>query len=246
MTETLIIVAAIAVGAFVKGVTGSGLPQIAIPVMASFLGVERSVVIMAIPGVVSNLWLIWTFRHAFGGSRDLPVLLTVGIGGVVLGTWLLQALDPRILALTLAVLVVVYVVLFLSPVEVSLSPRVTRWTAPPVGLAAGALQGATGISGPLVQSYLHAYRFDKQVYVVSIVTIYGVFSVVQTLSVAGLGLYTSGRLMESALALVPMAIMLPFGARVSRHISQRVFDYSVLALLIASAAKLVYDAAVGV
>jgi hypothetical protein len=50
LLELGIILVAIALGSFVKGVTGSGLPQIAIPVMAIFLGVERAVVLMAIPG----------------------------------------------------------------------------------------------------------------------------------------------------------------------------------------------------
>ena len=40
--DLVVIVAALAIGAFVKGATGGGLPQIAIPVMAAFLGVERS------------------------------------------------------------------------------------------------------------------------------------------------------------------------------------------------------------
>lgn len=245
MTELAIIVVAIGIGAFIKGVTGSGLPQIAIPVMASFLGVERSVVIMAIPGIVSNVWLLWTFRDSFRSSRDLQVLLPIGIVGVIIGTWLLQALDPRILSLALALMIVAYVVLFISPVEIHLPPRVTRWTSPPVGLAAGALQGATGISGPLVQTYLHAYRLDKHVYVVSIVTLYGVFSVAQVVTIAGLGLYSASRLFESLLALVPMAIMLPLGTRLARSMSQRVFDFWILALLSASAAKLAYDAVFG-
>lgn len=242
MTDVAIIIAALSLGAFVKGVTGSGLPQIAIPVMASLLGVERSVVVMAIPGVVSNLWLLWTFRESFGKTRDLPVLLALGIAGVVLGTWLLDALDPRVLSLTLAVLIVVYAGLFVSPVEFRLPARVTRWTSPPVGLAAGALQGATGISGPLVQTYFHSYRLDKHVYVVSIVTLYGVFSVVQVVTLAGLGLYTSARLFESALALIPMAVLLPLGTRVARRISQRAFDGWIVALLLATAAKLAYNA----
>ncbi len=245
MTELLIIAVAIGLGAFIKGVTGSGLPQIAIPVMASFLGVERSVVIMALPGVVSNLWLLWTFRDSIQRSRDLQVLLPIGVVGVVVGTWLLQALDPRILALTLAVMIVAYVLLFVSPIEIHLPPRVTRWTSPPVGLAAGALQGATGISGPLVQTYLHAYRLDKHAYVVSVVTLYGVFSVAQVVTIGGLGLYSAGRLVESVFALLPMAIMLPVGTKLARRMSQRVFDISILALLLATAAKLAYDAVLG-
>ena len=62
----VVIVTAIALGSLIKGVTGSGLPQIAIPVMAIFIGVEHSVVVMAIPGMVSNAWLIWRFRAPSG------------------------------------------------------------------------------------------------------------------------------------------------------------------------------------
>lgn len=245
MTELVIIVVAIGLGAFIKGVTGSGLPQIAIPVMASFLGVERSVVVMAIPGIAANAWLLWTFRNSFHRSRDLQVLLPIGIVGVIVGTWLLQALDPRVLSLVLALMIVAYVALYVSPVEIHLPPRVTRWTSPPVGLAAGALQGATGISGPLVQTYLHAFRLDKHVYVVSIVTLYGVFGLAQAATIAGLGLYSASRLFESLLALVPMAVMLPVGTRLARTMSQRAFDFWILALLSATAAKLAYDALVG-
>ena len=81
------IVAAMAVGAVVKGVTGSGLPTIAIPVMAGFLGVERAVVVMAIPTVVTNSWLLWEHRHHASGARDLPLMLGCGVLGAVAGVW---------------------------------------------------------------------------------------------------------------------------------------------------------------
>ncbi|MGH8881913.1 MAG: hypothetical protein ACRD0P_31950, partial [Stackebrandtia sp.] len=70
VVDLVVIVAAIAVGAFIKGATGGGLPQIAIPVMAVFLGVERSVVVMAIPGVVANGWLVWSHRTEARLTRD--------------------------------------------------------------------------------------------------------------------------------------------------------------------------------
>ena len=44
----------LALGAFVKGLTGMGLPLVAVPFMASFLGAEHAIVVMQIPGLVSN------------------------------------------------------------------------------------------------------------------------------------------------------------------------------------------------
>ena len=74
LLDLVVIVAAIAVGAFIKGATGGGLPQIAIPVMAVFLGVEHAVVVMTIPGVIANGWLVWTHRQEAGQTHDLTLV----------------------------------------------------------------------------------------------------------------------------------------------------------------------------
>lgn len=242
VTDLLIIVVAIALGSFIKGVMGSGLPQIAIPVMAIFLGVERAVVVMAIPGIVSNTWLMWTYRAHLAGSRDLPVLLSTGIVGAVVGTWLLKELDPRILSGVLAAIILTYIVLRSTRPSFALSPSQSRKLSPPVGLAAGTLQGATGISGPLLTTYLHSYRLDPKVYVVSLVTLFQVFAVVQGITMGSLGLFDRSRVVEGMLALLPMMVALPLGARVGRNLSARVFDRWILVLLVGSAAKLIHGA----
>ena len=237
----LAIVAAMGVGSFVKGVTGQGLPQIAIPVMATFIGVEDAVVIMAIPGIVTNSWLLWNHRAFFGRTRDLPALLLTGTEGAVVGTFLLDSLDPDALSLLLAAMVGVYALVFFAHPELRLSPRLTRMTSPAVGLAAGILQGATGISGPLVSTYLHGYRLPKEAYVLSITTVFQVYAVVQAVTLGAVGLYSRTLLVLSLLALVPIMALLPLGARLTDRLSRRTFDLVVLALLLASAVKLAFD-----
>jgi uncharacterized membrane protein YfcA len=237
-----IILIAMIVGAFIKGATGQGLPQIAIPVMASFLGVEHAVVVMAIPGVVANGWLLWTYRSRASATRDLPAMILTGAVGSVAGTTLLTTLDDRILSLALASVIGLYVVVFLANPNFGLSQSITRYTSPPAGLAAGLLQGSTGVSGPLLSTYLHAFRLEKETYVLSITTMFMVLSVVQTVALAVLGLYSAERLGESLLALVPIMIMLAIGTRLTQRLSTRAFDLTILALLIASGTKLVYSA----
>ena len=62
--ETLaIILVAISIGAFSKGLTGIGLPTIAIPILAGFLGVEHAVVVMTIPVAASNVVIVWSYRR---------------------------------------------------------------------------------------------------------------------------------------------------------------------------------------
>jgi uncharacterized protein len=237
-----IILVAMAVGAFIKGATGQGLPQIAIPVMATSLGVEHAVVVMAIPSIVSNAWLLWTYRVHFHRTRDLPVMLLTGTAGAVAGTALLTTLDDRFLSLALASVIGLYVIVFFTRPNFSLRPSVTRYSSPPVGLAAGLLQGSTGVSGPLISTYLHAFRLDKETYVLSVTTVFMVYAVIQTIALAILGLYSTSRLGESVVALVPIMLMLALGSRFTQKLSRRAFDLIIVALLVASGAKLVYDA----
>lgn len=243
--DLLVIVLAIGVGAFVKGVTGTGLPQIAIPVMAAVVGVERAVVVMAIPGVMSNAWLVWRTRTVRHETRDLPVLAATGIVGAALGTIALSVVDPRLLTVTLAVMILVYIGIATWRPHLRLPPSTTRWTSPPVGLVAGALQGGTGVSGPLLATYVHGLALAPQAYVLSLSVLFGVFSVVQVGTLAALGLYTTGVLRDSALALLPIAAMLPLGNRLSRRLPVALFRRLVLVglgltalVLLANAARL--------
>lgn len=245
LLDLSIILAAIAVGSFIKGVTGSGLPQIAIPVMAVFLGVERAVVIMAIPSIVTNTWLIWRFRSSLRLSRDLPLLVIAGTIGAVVGTYGLETLDPAILALVLAAMIIFYLVVLGTNIDLHIPASRSRVVSGPVGLVAGAMQGATGMSGPLLTTYLHAYRLPKPVYVVSLVTLFQVYAVVQAVTLARLGLYSGTRFAESLFALVPIMLIMPLGARYADRLSQKAFDRWILLLLAASASKLLWDGVTG-
>jgi uncharacterized protein len=241
--QTLVLIAlAMSVAAFVKGATGQGLPPIVIPVVATFMGLEAAVVIMTIPGVLTNTWLLWNYREHYKSTRDLPVLVVMGTVGAVLGTLLLQALNEDVLSLVLAALIGLYVVVYFSRPSFRLAPGLTRFTSPPVGLAAGVLQGTTGLSGPVISTYLHGYRLDKGAYVLSLTTVFQVWAFVQGIALASVGLFTRDLLTLSLLSLVPIMGVLPLGARFADRLSRRTFDYIVLTVLLCSATKLLYNA----
>ena len=138
-----------------------------------------------------------------------------------------------------------YVVLSLTRPGFHLPPRVTRIASPPVGVAAGGLQGATGISGPLLSTYLHGFGLRPRAYVFALATLFFGFALVQTIALFGVGLYTESRLLESLLALVPIAVALPLGSWAARRVSVTTFNRVVLALLLASAVALVHEAVTG-
>lgn len=242
LESILIIMLALAAGSAVKGVTGLGLPLIAIPIMANFLGVERAVVIMVIPGVVTNGWLLWVHRSQAGNTRHLPALLLAGVFGMLVGTWVLMEFSERVLSLLLALVIGAYLINLLANPRFSLSRTVGRYVAPVAGFGAGILQGATGISSPLVATFFHSLRLDKRAYVFSVTAAFQVLSVAQLITLYKFGLFTRTRLLEGFLALLPILIVMPLSIRFAHLVSRKVFDAILIALMIVMELKLLYNA----
>ena len=66
-------------------------------------------------------------------------------------------------------------------------------------------------------------------------------SLVQTISLARLGLYTSERVFEGVIALAPVVIFLPLGMRMAKTISRKIFDRLLISILVLMEFKLLYD-----
>jgi uncharacterized membrane protein YfcA len=236
-----IIITAVAVGSFVKGATGAGLPLIAVPLIATVAGPEVAIVVMAIPTLISNVMMVHAYRRPIGGIRDLRALLLAGAVGTVIGVRLLERLDPDALSLTMACSILLYVAARLTGVNVRIPPRLSRYTTPPIGALAGTLQGATGVSGPMIAFYLHAYGLPRDDYLFALSLTLQILSASQIASIWFAGLYTPERLALSALAIIPVALTLPLGVRMARRLSLPAFDRLVIALLAAAAGKLILD-----
>ena len=162
--------------------------------------------------------------------------------GAVGGVWALRALDPRLLALAVATVILIYVAVSLARPRFWLPPSLTRYLSGPMGFGGGVLQGATGMAGPVVATYVHGFRLEPPSYVFSVTAQYQLFALVQVIVFLSLGMYTPARLLESLLALVPAMLVLPVGVRLGRRLDRRRFDLSVLGVLAVMGAKLAYDA----
>lgn len=239
--ELLLVGLAVVAGALVKSVTGLGLPLLAVPVLAQVVGVREAVVIMAPPTLLTNAWMVWRYRAALPGVPNLPVLLATGVTGGVLGAWLLDQVNERALALVLALAVLGYALRLLRDPDVRMTPQMARRLAAPLGLFAGALQGATGISGPVVSVYVHAQRLERAAFVAGVSALFGVSGLAQTLTLAGVGRFTPPLLARAALAAAVVTVVLLAGARFADRLSQRFFERMVLAVLLLSGVRLLAD-----
>ncbi|MFQ5347785.1 MAG: TSUP family transporter [Rhodothalassiaceae bacterium] len=234
----LLIFVTLALGSLSKGITGVGLPVLAIPVLANVFGVERAVVVLVLPGLISNLWLIRVHRREAPLARRLAPFLLFGVAGGVIGTWLLSAASPALLNRLLALWLGLYLLLLLARPQFRI-PGAER-LSPLFGLVAGITQGATGISAPIIAPFLTSLGLVKQQFVFAIALAFTLLAIGQMSAILHYGLLTPQRLVEGLVALVPVMLFLPLGARLGRRISPRGFARLLIVVLIAMEARLLW------
>ena len=238
----LVIVLALAAGGLTKGLTGLGLPGIAVPIMAAFLGVEQSVMIMLLPAVTTNLWLLWRLRDCYGEVPEVPRVAVGGVPGVALGAAVLYLASDRFLSTLLALWVFVYLaVRYLHP-QMSLTRPARFRLAAPVGFASGILQGATGICVPVLVPYVDAIGANPRTYVFALAAVFLSLALTHLVFLLALQAYTPLLFGQSLLAVVPAMVFVPVGDWLRQFIRPRHFTVLIRVVLFVTAARLLYGA----
>lgn len=239
---SLVIFVALALGGVLKGATGAGVPVVAVPVIAAFIDVRFAVALMAIPNFFTNTWQLWSFRGALVPGGFTWLFAAAGGLGAVFGTGLLAILPAEPLMLLVAISVTGYVALRIVVPAFRVSLERGRKIVLPVGVVAGILQGAAGISAPVSVSFLNALRLPRPAFIATISAFFAAMTITQVPTLALAGLMSPAILGLGILAVLPIFAFMPLGAWVARRMSPQGFDRLVLAFLSLLALKLYYDA----
>ncbi|MFN4091048.1 MAG: sulfite exporter TauE/SafE family protein [Alphaproteobacteria bacterium] len=233
-------VAALFAGGYVKGVTGMGLPLVAVPVMALVTDVAAVLPVIAIPTVLSNVVQVWQAgRLAEASRRFWPLLLAIAAATWV-GTAFVSVADPAVLRVVVGAVVIVLALTSLLQIAPDIPARAERWLGPPVGAATGLLGGLTSIFSPPLAMYLLALRVDRELFVSAMGLGMLTGTVMFTGGLARYALLGPQELVLSALALLPVVGGQWTGALTRRRIGADTFRRAVLAMLLAVGATLVW------
>ena len=242
-SDPLIIIAilvAFSLGGILKGATGAGAPIITIPVIAAFYDVRIAVIIMVIPNLLTNIGQLYQFRKTI-----LPKFFTLSfaIGGGIgafLGTILLANLSIKILTLSVAFIVIIYILLKLLVPSWKLTYEKAKKLVFLMGSLGGILQGTAGLSAPISITFLNSMKLERNQFIPTISVYFGVMSIFQMPTLYYYNFLNLEIILVSCISTLVLLSFMPIGSWIAKSVSKESFDKITLILLGFIAFRIIY------
>ncbi len=222
-----------------KGVTGIGLPLVAVPVMSLVIDISFAVALMPMAILLSNIRQIFVSRmikHSF--KRYWPVIVMIPIGTLI-GVSVLANASASTLRLIIGIIVVVFsTVTSFQPVW-RLPPSKEKFVAPFTGLTSGVIGGIASFFAPPLIMYLLALNVDKDEFVGGIGLMYLTGGIVMIIGLLLFGIIGLVGLGWSALAALPVLAGQHVGSMIRAYVNEQMFKRVVIALLFVAGLNLV-------
>lgn len=224
---TLPVIAAIIATFFlagvVKGVTGMGLPTVAMGVLGSLLSPLTAAALLLVPSFVTNVWQLLAGPR-FGSllRRLWPMMLTIVVGTVV-GSMLLAGGRTEQSRIGLGVALVLYAAYTLLAKPLRVPPRWEPWLSPAIGLATGLVTGATGVFVIPAVPYLQSLDLERDDLVQALGLSFTVSTIALAIGLVWHGAAPVGNLLASTLAVLPALLGMAAGQVIRTRISPPLF-----------------------
>ena len=224
-------------GCVIKGVTGMGMPLVAIAIMSLALDVRDATPMIMMPALVANVYQVTETRHS---SMPIKSLIPIIIGllvGTYFGVSLAIATDPALMLGVLGGLILGFVILSLFKID----PEAPKRGRNLFGLAAGGFTGfigsMTGGFGPILAIFLLSLRWPRDTYMWAMGVLLLLSASALGLFYAVLGAFPAWVFYASVAACGPAILGMWAGGNIRKRVSPQLFRSLVLALLAVIAIK---------
>ncbi|MFC0402666.1 sulfite exporter TauE/SafE family protein [Paraburkholderia rhizosphaerae] len=182
--ELLGIVIALVLGGMVKGVTGIGVPLVAMPILTHFLPVKQAVLLLSMPIILGNIPQALEGGKVLQTAREIAAPLVGTVIGNVIGVSVLVTLEAHDAQAVSGVTLIVAAALMLAAPKFTLAPSLVKPVGFVLGFGAALMESIASVPGPLLAMYLIASgstgrMFTKRIaiiLVVSVITLITTFS----------------------------------------------------------------------
>ena len=235
MPSTLIIGAAFAflLAGFVKGVTGLGLPTVAIGLLSLAMPPADAAALLIVPSLVTNVWQLAAGPKCSALLRRLwPMMLAI-CAGTWTGSGLLVGSSASRASAWLGAALAGYAITGLLRLQFSVPARAEPWLSPLFGGATGIVTAATGVLTIPAVPYLQALGLEREDLVQALGLSFTVSTLALAADLAHAGVLPVSVAGISAVALVPALAGLLAGQWVRGRIRPELFRPWFLVALLA-------------
>ncbi|WP_237666201.1 MULTISPECIES: sulfite exporter TauE/SafE family protein [Burkholderia] len=238
------IVVALVLGGMAKGITGIGVPLIAMPIVSQFMPIRDAVLLLSMPIILGNIPQALEGGQVLATARKIAAPIAGTVLGNIAGVAILLSLNSgHAQAASGAVLIVVATLMLAAP-KLNLAPAWRKPVGFALGFGAAVTESIASVPGPLLATYLissgaSGRAFTKQIaiiLVVSVVTLLTTFSGAAQASGADLAISAAATLP----AIAGMWLVRPLRDKMSPEIFRKV----VLLFVLVAAAQMIWKSGV--
>jgi len=226
----------------VKGVTGMGLPTVAMALLALRMSPVAAASLMLLPSLLTNLQQA---RGAGGWlrlSRRLAPMLLATMLATALSAGVLADSDGRAARLGLGAMLLVYALFGLSEWTLPSPGRHERWMGALCGALTGLATGATGVFVLPALPYLVSLRLPRETLIQALGLCFTASTLALAAALAGHRVFDATTLPASLLVLPPTLIGLWLGARLRSRLPALLFRRVFFVTLAGLGAEILWQA----
>ncbi|WP_140846575.1 sulfite exporter TauE/SafE family protein [Paracoccus sp. FO-3] len=221
-TVPLIALTFLAAG-IVKGVTGMGLPTLAMGVLGALLSPLTAASLLIVPSMVTNLWQLLAGPRIGALARRLWPMMAASMAGTLIAAPLLAGGNGGATTPILGATLIAYALYTLFAPPFRVSPVQERWLSPLVGLVTGLIAGGTGVFVIPAVPWLQALGLEKDELVQALGMSFTTSTIALALGLASRQVWQVDQLALSVLAVVPALIGMGAGQILRRAVSAATF-----------------------
>jgi uncharacterized membrane protein YfcA len=215
----------------VKGATGLGYSSCALPFLVSALGLRAAIVVLVVPAMLSNVFVMYSTGHLRETLSRFWKLYAAMPLGIALGVAALTVADQRFATRGLGVITILYAGLALAKPSLQLGRAMQRQLQVPVGVLNGFCTGLTGSQMMPLLPYMLALKLDPDRLVQANNVAVMVASAFLMAGLMTTGIMTWTHFEVSVVALIPAFSGVHMGTWIRARIPAAIFRMIVLALL---------------
>jgi uncharacterized membrane protein YfcA len=238
LLSTVAVLLALFAAGSTKGLLGIGMPIVAVPLLNLIVDLRVTVVLLAIPLIITNI------PQAIVGDRIAVVLrrlwtvLAGMVVGVAVGVTLLSITDPAYLKPVVGIVLLSICALMWFAPKLAVPTQLETVASPAAGVVGGLAGGLAALPGPFVFVYLLALGLKRDQFVQYSSMFLVISATVMTAFLLGRGVMGWSDAAISTLATVPIFAGMWIGAGVRQYVSPELFKKLILIVVAVSGSQM--------